>query len=122
MLNTARVKQGLAACGYAGFAVIIVLSLVPGTLRPHTGAGGGYEHWLAYMADGLAFGLGYARLRPVLLCGTGLALGAGLLELAQLLVPGRNSEIAGFLASTSGAWAGLTLGFLITRAASPYRG
>ncbi len=34
--------------GVTGVFLIVVLSLVPGSYRPHTGAPGGLEHFFAY--------------------------------------------------------------------------
>lgn len=93
--------------GLMGTLTIIVLSLVPGTLRPHTGAGGDAEHWLAYAMVALSFGLGSRRGQTYLMTGTLMSAGSGLLELAQNFVPGRNAGLAGFIASSLGAWIGL---------------
>jgi VanZ family protein len=95
--------------GYFGCLLIIILSLVPGTLRPHSGIGGHYEHWIAYTVVGLAFGMGYAATRRQLCFGLALTLGAGGLELLQNFVPGRSPEVVGFLASAFGAWCGFAV-------------
>jgi VanZ family protein len=104
-IEIARKLFVLAGC--VGTLMIIVLSLVPVTLRPHTGAGGDIEHWIAYTLVALAFGLGFKLRRMRLLTGVALSAGSGLLELLQNFVPGRNPEVAGFLASSLGAWMGL---------------
>ena len=107
------------AIGYLGMAVIVTLSLVPAALRPHTGAGGGYEHGLAYALVGFAFGLGYARPRDRLISGLALMATAATLELLQNVVPGRTPEVTGFLTSSFGAWLGLfaaTLASAVVRA------
>jgi VanZ family protein len=93
--------------GYAGWIIIVTLSLLPTAARPHTGLGGQYEHWLAYAVVGFALGMGYRRLSQWLLSALTLSLSSGVLELLQNFVPGRNPELLGFLTSSLGAWCGL---------------
>ena len=109
-LSTARRLCILA--GYIGTAMISLLSLAPATLRPHTGAGGGYEHWVAYALVGLAFGLGYETFRKRAMTGLALSTGSAVLELLQSFVPGRNPEVIGFLSSSFGSFAGVSLAAL----------
>ena len=97
------------AIGYLGSTLIIILSLVPGSARPHSGVGGNYEHGIAYALVGFAFAMGYRAIRERLLSGLALAVGAAILELLQNFIPGRNPEVAGFVASTTGAWLGLAV-------------
>jgi hypothetical protein len=94
---------------YIGLAAIVVLSLIPSATRPHTGAGGDWEHLIAYLLVGLAFGFGYRSLRSHIWTGMALAAGSGGLELLQNLVPGRSPEWAGFLSSSAGAIMGLVI-------------
>jgi hypothetical protein len=42
-------------------AAIVILSLVPPSLKPETGAPLSVEHFTVYAAIGFAFGLGYKR-------------------------------------------------------------
>lgn len=102
--------------GHAGVLLIILLSVVPGSSRPHTGAGGGIEHWTAYLLVGFCYGMGYPPLRQGFIAALGLASLAGALELVQIYVPGRNAEISGFASSAFGACAGLFAGYLLMRA------
>ena len=95
---------------------IIMLSLVPGSLRPHTMASGRFEHFLAYACAGLLFGLAYHSLRERVTMWVGLAAVSGILEILQRLIPGRSPSILDALASTSG----LTLGLLFGAVASAY--
>lgn len=101
--------------GHAGLLLIIILSLVPGSARPHTGAGGGIEHWVAYLLVGACYGLGLARRNPAVVAGLALALTAAILEVLQLFVPGRNAEFSGFASSAFGACTGLLAGFWVMR-------
>jgi hypothetical protein len=95
--------------GYIGSLIIITLSLVPAAARPHSGAGGQYEHLLAYALVGFAFGMGYRTIRLLLYSGLALTAGAAILELLQNFIPGRAPETIGFVASSLGAWFGLAL-------------
>ena len=58
-VSAASVALGLATA-------IVVLSVVPPTLRPETGLPHGIEHFVIYWGTGLAFALGY-ELKPALL-------------------------------------------------------
>jgi len=108
------VKRIWLAAGYIGILLIVTLSLIPATARPHTGAGGGFEHAAAYALVGFAFGWGYRQLRPQLCSGIALTATAATLEALQNFVPGRNPEVLGFLSSTSGAWIGLLGAILLS--------
>lgn len=106
-------RSTFIAAGYLGSIAIVALSLVPATSRPHTGAGGGVEHWLAYALVSGAFALGYRKSSPLVHAAIALTLMAALLELLQKFIPGRNAEVSGFLSSAAGVWASVVfaLGF-----------
>ena len=103
------------AAGYIGYAMIVVLSLLPAQTRPHTGVGGEYEHWIAYALVGGAFAAGYLTKRARLFAGLALTASAAILELLQNFIPGRTPELSGFLASSLGAWFAI---FVVALAAS----
>jgi hypothetical protein len=101
--------------GWAGVLGICVLSVVPGSERPHTGAPGQFEHMLAYALTGAALGLGYRRRPAAIVIGlTGLS---GLMELVQLQIPGRDSQLIDVIASGSGAVIGTLTALLAARLA-----
>ena len=58
MATLNRLNHVWLLLAYFGVFLIVILSLVPGTLRPHTGAGGSMEHLAAYTLVATAFGLG----------------------------------------------------------------
>jgi VanZ family protein len=95
--------------GYAGYVIIVALSLLPAQTRPHTGVGGEYEHWVAYALVGGALAAGYSTTRAWLFAGLALTGTAAILELLQNFIPGRTPELVGFLASSLGAWFGIFL-------------
>ena len=75
--------------------VITVLSLVPPKWRPETGTPHNLEHVAIFMAAGLTFGVGYGR-KPGLVM-VALVLFAGMIELAQIVVPGRHARLTDFI-------------------------
>ena len=64
----------VAAC--TGGLLIAILSLVPGYLRPHIGAPGSVEHFIAYLLVAGAFAKGLRSERSILLMVVGLSLAA----------------------------------------------
>jgi VanZ family protein len=76
-------------------AVITVLSLVPPSLRPEPGTQHNLEHFAIFMATGLAFGVGYGRKTGVVM--VALVLFAGMIELAQIVIPGRHARLSDFI-------------------------
>ncbi|WP_370644831.1 VanZ family protein [Microvirga sp. ACRRW] len=68
---------------------------------------GGIEHALAYFGTATLFMLGYDKKGWE--TAVGLIAYSGLLEVLQLLVPGRTANFADMLASGSGALFGVTL-------------
>lgn len=89
---------------------VITLSLVPGSLRPHTMSSGRAEHFLAYAGAGLLFGIAYHSLRERVTIWVGLAVVSCALEVLQNLIPNRSPSILDALASTSGLTFGLLFG------------
>jgi VanZ family protein len=94
------------------FAVIAFLSLSPPSYRPVTPLGHGLEHFSIHVLVGLSFGIGYAkRWRTLAL---GLVTLAGIVEFAQLFVPGRHARMRDFLVDAGSACLGLALAWIIT--------
>lgn len=97
-------------------AAIIVLSVVPGSVRPHILGNDRVEHFVAYLVVGSLFAIGYVRPLQLLWSGVMLTVCAGALELAQLLIPGRLASPRDFIVSATGAWIGFLIGAVIGRA------
>ncbi len=89
---------------------IIVLSLVPGSARPHTICPGRVEHFIAYAGTGFFFGFGYRAPQERLAVWIGLAMASGILEILQAFIPGRSPSPFDALASTCGLTVGLIIG------------
>jgi hypothetical protein len=100
--------------GVAGIAAITVLSLLPGSERPHTSLSGQAEHFIAYACTGFALGLGYLGLRERLIFWVTLATASGVFEILQRWIPGRSCEIVDAVVSTLGLSTGLILGAMAT--------
>jgi VanZ family protein len=97
---------------WACLFLIVVLSVVPGSDRPHTVLPGGAEHFVAYAGTGFFFALGYHSGRERRLAWIGLTLLSCLSEVIQLMIPGRSPNVLDALASSSGAAFGLTVGIV----------
>lgn len=92
---------------------IVVLSLVPPVLRPETGVPHNLEHFLIFVATGVAFGLAY-DVRLALLT-IKLVSFAAAIEIAQLSVPGRHARLSDFAVDAVSICAGAIAGSLAGR-------
>jgi VanZ family protein len=97
----------IRAAAWLALLTIIVLSVVPGEIRPQTMHDKHFEHFAAYCITGGMFAAGYPRLRQVASYGIMLTLCAGSMEIVQLWIPGRTPAAGDFLASIVAAWIGL---------------
>jgi hypothetical protein len=93
--------------------IIIVLSVMPGLMRPHLLGNDYCEHFIAYFVAGSLVAVGYPRPLQRLSSGVLLAIGAGTLELIQLWIPGRTSSVGGFVSAAAGAWIGVLIIVLV---------
>lgn len=106
MLRLARLA------GFLGLVAIVILSWVPGTLRPSTGSPDWFEHATAYCLVS-ALLTATTRTRWPQLIALGLIVTAGILEIGQLWIPGRDCSWSDFLASSAGALIGAGLAALV---------
>jgi len=109
--------------GWLAVVVIAILSLVPGSLRPHFGVPPNLEHVAAYLEHVVAYlataGLltfGYGKQYHPLVVALCLSIYSAVLEIAQILVPGRHAGFSDFAASTTGAVIGSALAWIVLRA------
>lgn len=105
--------------GLFAIALLGLLSLVPGTVRPHTGLPGQGEHYIAYFLTGLILSLGFIGTKQRLGIALMLCIFAGLMEILQNLVPGRSPQLIDFIASSLGAWCGIVLGVVVLNFSPP---
>jgi len=103
-----------AAAALAAIGTILVLSLVPGVDRPHILRSGNLEHLIAYAGTGFLIAAGLPplrRWRGVLM----LVVLSALLEIAQLVIPGRTAGIDNWFSSSLGAFLGMLAYYTVTR-------
>ncbi len=96
--------------------VIIVLSVVPGSMRPHVLGNDRAEHFIAYLITGSLFAIGHLRPLQLMWSGLLLTICAASLELVQLFIPGRLASSLDFAASCGGAWIGFLVILAVRRA------
>ena len=106
VLNSLRV---LRIAGWLCIGVLVVLSWIPREWEARTGLPGLIEHAIAYCGTAAIIASAYQDSRRWHLT-AGFVVVAGVLEVGQLWVPGRSSQVAGFAASSIGAIAGVFLG------------
>jgi VanZ family protein len=93
---------------------IVVVTLVPASVRPETGVGHNYEHFFAFGLVGLVFALAHSqRLGMLLISGVVFAL---MLELAQIPLPTRHARFEDFLVDAFSACLGILVAYF-TRSA-----
>ncbi|MDQ2082031.1 VanZ family protein [Xanthobacteraceae bacterium Astr-EGSB] len=104
----------LVVAAVIGVTAIVVLSWIPGDLRPKTGGGRTLEHACAYFVVAGVLAVVCPPLRGFL-AACGLVLIAAVLEIGQLWVPGRDATLSDFLASAAGALLGAALTTAVAR-------
>jgi VanZ family protein len=95
--------------GWLAVLVIIILSVTPGQLRPDVLGEKHIEHLTAYMGTAMLLATGYPGRSPSIKIGVLFSLGSGILEIVQLGISGRSSNVADFVASSLGAWIGVVV-------------
>jgi VanZ family protein len=95
------------AMGVTCVVAIIVLSLLPGNERPHTGSPGQLEHAIAYFGTAAFLALGFRATRDRVATISFLIGLAAVMELIQRLIPGRHSQFIDWFASSLGAGLGV---------------
>ena len=91
---------------------IVVLSIVPPSVRPETDLPQDVEHFAVFWATGLALAVGYT-LRP--LVAAVLVIFSGAVEMIQLLVPGRHARVGDFMVDALASIVGLITVFLVAK-------
>ncbi|QRG04599.1 VanZ family protein [Xanthobacter dioxanivorans] len=86
--------------------VIAILSLLPGSERPHTGYSGNLEHVAAYLGAATVTALAF-RAVPLLWLVLPFSIASAVFEVVQLAIPGRTSLVENWAASTLGALIGV---------------
>ncbi len=89
---------------------ILILSLVPPSLRPVTGTPHDFEHFAIFALCGFAFGLGYRGRH--LVHAIALVMFSGCVELLQLTAPGRHARVTDFVVDALASCAGVLVGWM----------
>ncbi|MGC1777870.1 MAG: VanZ family protein [Xanthobacteraceae bacterium] len=71
------------------------------------------EHFTIFFVTGVAFNLGYNKARQLLLA-IALVIFAGVIELAQLLSPGRHARLSDFVVDAFALCLGVGLASILT--------
>lgn len=104
-----KVQKYFRAAAWLLALAIVLLSLVPPSYRPTIGSSYTLshvlEHFLSFLATGLAFGIGYSN-RLWILTGALLAFTAAI-EVAQRWVPGRHARMSDFLIDAAALCVGI---------------
>jgi hypothetical protein len=108
--------------GCFGVLAIMVLSLIPGIDRPHSGLPGVAEHFIAYYSTAFASSLGFRSTASWVVITLGLTLLAGSMEVLLLWVPWRHSAIIDAIVGSLGGLLGIVMsGLLLGLAAQVYK-
>jgi hypothetical protein len=118
VIDQRKIRLFFQLIGQLAVVGLIILSFVPGSLRPHTGAPGPVEHIAAYFltAGFLSYGFGKSRSPAIIVLF--LSIFSGAVEIVQLYIPDRHSDFIDFVASTTGACIGAALAWIVLRALS----
>jgi VanZ family protein len=90
-------------------AIIIALSLVPPQLRPVSGAPHDIEHFAIFFVTGVAFGVGYGH--KLFWALSAQLIFAGIIEVAQISVPGRHARLSDFVVDALASCGGVLLAY-----------
>lgn len=99
----------------ANALALMLASWTPGNYMVRSGYSGHFEHIIAYGLSGAFMFAVLAGRYAAWQVALPLAAYAGVLELGQLLVPGRHAGIDDFLFSAAGAIAGVVAGAALLR-------
>ena len=111
--KSAVAKAAIRLCAWLALLIIIVLSVVPGSMRPSVVASDYYEHFTAYFIAGGLLATGYSRLKQMLLSAIMLSLCGGTLEIIQLWIVDRTASAGEFAASACGAWTAFFFAYVV---------
>jgi VanZ family protein len=101
------------ATAWFALAAIIVLSLVPPTVRPITFLPHKIEHAGIFLIDGVAFGIAYCGQEWLL--SIGAVIFCASIELGQLTIPGRHARLSDFLVDAIAICVGIFVGSMLIR-------
>jgi len=109
------IRLAARVAGWLAVIAIVIVSLVPGDLRPHLAASNKLEHFSAYFVAAMLLRIGHTRRQTSLGIAVLLPILAGSLEIAQLWIPGRHARLTDFAVSSFGVWVALAALLLLRR-------
>ena len=118
MINRGSIIALAKLAGSLAVVVIAILSLIPGSIRPHLVAQPKLEHVAAYLLTAAFLTLGYGKDRYPTLIAAGLSVYSVILEIAQLGIPGRHAQVLDVVSSSIGAVIGCSLAWIALRTLS----
>ena len=93
---------------------LVILSTVPGEMRPHVAASGNFEHFIAYAGTAFLVEMGLVSLKgwktPAL-----LSLASAVFEMLQIWIPNRRAGIDNWATSSAGALVGTMIAIAVLR-------
>lgn len=107
MLIRRVLRHLIVLAAWALAAGLVVVTLGPQSVRPHVG-NAQLERFGAYWLTGLVFAFAYPRHLGRI--AVGLSVGAIVLELSQLIAPGRDAGLPDAVAKVCGGWVGVATG------------
>jgi VanZ family protein len=116
MTRLQQIRSIAQVAGALAVVIIAILSLVPGSWRPHTGAPKELEHVAAYLLTAAFLTFGFGKYRYPIMIALCLSIYSAALEIAQIEIPGRQAAVLDFVVSSSGAIVGCLLAWAILRA------
>jgi hypothetical protein len=118
VIDQRKIQLLFKLIGLLAVVGLIILSLVPGDLRPHTGASGPVEHIAAYFLTAGSLSYGFCKSRSPAIIVLFLSIFSGAVEIVQIYIPDRHSDFVDFVASTTGACIGAALAWIVLHALS----
>jgi VanZ family protein len=94
-------------------SAIVVLTVVPPSLRPTTTIPHHFEHAALFLVTGISFGIAYLGREWLLSIGAFIFCAA--IEVAQLYVPGRHARLSDFIVDVTAAVSGVFVGSILLR-------
>ena len=110
---TPAMRRALPYSFWLCLLILAILSWTPGADLPRTGFSGKIEHFVAYAGTMLIGGLAWPTRRHASLLIGSLTAYAALMELGQLVAPGRYASVWDFLAGAVGIAVTATVLYLL---------
>lgn len=108
-MSLSLVQRAARLTGWLVVLAAVIMSVVPGDVRPHTGLPGAVEHFAVYLGVCGLLAVGYEERVAASVIALVLSLAAVILELAQIFVPHRFPGLLDVAASAGGTFVGAGL-------------